>query len=73
MDEQCVHDPSQVLIDHHQLNNQQWGMSLNAVTSLVLFHNAFLMEEEIIAFLEEEVLSNLPDLANLYDDLVTKV
>ena len=48
-------------------------MSLNAVTSFVLFCNAFLMEEEIIAFLKEEVLCNLPDLANLYDDLVTKV
>ena len=66
-------DPSQVLIDHHKLTKHEWGISLNSVTSFVLFRNAFPMEEDIITFLESEVLLKLPNLAKPYDDLIAKV
>ena len=48
-------------------------MSLNAVASFVLFHNTFPTEEETLAFLQAEVLSNLPHLASPCDDLIAKV
>ena len=66
-------DPSQVLIEQHQLSKLEWGTSLNSVTTFVLLRNAFPTEEEVIKFLESEVLSTLPNLVRPYDDLIAKV